>query len=212
MLLAMTSCNAVIHLASLSSWNELASPLMHGIVVLGSKNVFKAAKQLGIVFVSSAAAINGTPEPILQDEHSEFALDPNRLPYSKAKLAVEKMGYPTITINPGEVYGPKDWNLITACNLIDFAKSSPVLVCSGGTSIVHVEDVATGIVAALIKGKIGERYILGGDNLTIRELAELTLDILGQKHKKIWQENLPAHLISHFLFTRTSFPMQHAIG
>lgn len=187
---AMTDCDGVIHLASLSSWNELASPLMHEIVVTGSQHVFKAAGQLGIdriVFVSSAAAINGTLEPLIQNENSVFELDLNQLPYSKAKLAVEKMGYPIITVNPGEVYGPQDWNLITACNLIDFAKSSPVLVCSGGTSVVHVEDVATGIVAALLQGKVGERYILGGENLTIRELAELTLEILGQNHKKIWQ-------------------------
>ena len=186
----MTGCDGVIHLASLSSWSELASPLMHEIVVDGSKNVFTAEQKLGInrvVFVSSAAATNGTLEPQIQNENSVFTLNPNQLPYSKAKLAVEKMGYPIITVNPGEVYGPNDWNLITACNLIDFAKSSPVLVCSGGTSVVHVEDVATGIVAALLRGKIGERYILGGDNLTVRQLAELTLEILGQKHKKIWQ-------------------------
>ena len=50
-----------------------------------------------------------------------------------------------------------------------------------GTSVVYVDDVATGIIAALEKGKAGERYILGGDNLLLKELAELTLDLLGQK-------------------------------
>ena len=53
-------------------------------------------------------------------------------------------------------------------------KKKPVLVCDGGSSVVHVEDVADGIVAAMTKGRAGERYILGGDNLTIRQLAELT--------------------------------------
>lgn len=189
LLSGMTGCDAVIHLASLSSWNDIASPKMHEIVVDGSKNVFEAAKQLGslkTVFVSSAAAINGTDTPQLQNEQSLFMLDADKLPYSKAKIAVEHMDYPFVTVNPGEVYGPQDYGLITACNLIDFAKSSPVLVCSGGTSIVHVEDVAAGILAALEKGQVGQRYILGGDNLTVRELAELTLNILGQ-HKKILQ-------------------------
>jgi dihydroflavonol-4-reductase len=92
---------------------------------------------------------------------------------------------PVVIVNPTEVYGPEDTALITACNLIDFARSSPVLVCTGGTSIVHVEDVALGIVRAMEKGRAGERYILGGDNLTIRELAAMTLEILGQK-KPIW--------------------------
>jgi dihydroflavonol-4-reductase len=188
-LTGMNGCDAVIHLASLSSWNDIASPKMHEIVVDGSKNVFEAAKQLGnlkTVFVSSAAAINGTDTPELQNETSKFTLDANKLPYSKAKITVEHMNYPFVTVNPGEVYGPQDFGLITACNLIDFAKSSPVLVCSGGTSIVHVEDVASGIIAALQKGQNGQRYILAGDNLTVRELAEMTLSILSQ-HKKILQ-------------------------
>jgi dihydroflavonol-4-reductase len=81
------------------------------------------------------------------------------------------------------VYGPNDTALNTAGNLIDIAKSSPVLVCNGGTSVVHVDDVATGIIAALTKGKPGSRYILGGDNLTVKELASLSLSILGQNKK-----------------------------
>jgi dihydroflavonol-4-reductase len=87
-------------------------------------------------------------------------------------------------VNPTEVYGPFDTALNTAGNLVDMAKSSPVFVCNGGTSVVHVDDVATGIIAALAKGKPGSRYILGGENLTISELASLSLSILGQ-HKRI---------------------------
>ena len=79
-------------------------------------------------------------------------------------------------MNPVEVYGPKDEAMVTAGNLIDFAQSNPVLVCNGGTSVVFVDDVALGIIRALEKGRSGERYILGGDNLTVRELAELSLD------------------------------------
>src|SRR5262249_18566687 len=65
----------------------------------------------------------------------------------------------------------------------DFAKSKPVLVCTGGTSVVYVDDVAKAIVRALEKGRAGERYILGGENLTVKQLAELTLELLGQKKK-----------------------------
>jgi dihydroflavonol-4-reductase len=62
-------------------------------------------------------------------------------------------------------------------------------VCAGGTAIVHVEDVAKGIVAALEKGRSGERYILGGENLTVRELAELTLRILKRNTRVIQLPN-----------------------
>jgi dihydroflavonol-4-reductase len=69
----------------------------------------------------------------------------------------------------------------TAGNLIDFATSWPVLVCRGGTSIVHVNDVATGILRALECGRAGERYILGGDNVTVPQLARLVLDLVGRR-------------------------------
>jgi dihydroflavonol-4-reductase len=92
-------------------------------------------------------------------------------------------------VNPGEVYGPNDVERITAGNLIDFAKSAPVLVCDGGTAIVHVEDVAAGIIAALDRGRAGERYVLAGESLSVRALAELTLEILGQKKRIVQAPN-----------------------
>ena len=74
-------------------------------------------------------------------------------------------------------------------NLVDFAKSRPVLVCTGGTSVVHIDDVAATIVAALERGTPGERYIAAGENLTVKQLAELSLDILGQKKKIVTVPN-----------------------
>jgi dihydroflavonol-4-reductase len=197
MLAGMQGCDAVIHLASLSSWNDIYSPIMNDVVVVGSQNVLEAAVESGnlrTVFVSSVAAVNGTKEPEVQNEQSPCTLDLDKYIYAKAKLAVEnlciskfKSGLPVVIVNPGEVYGPHDTSLNTAGNLVDFAKSSPVLTCKGGTSVVHVDDVADGIVAALLRGRAGERYILGGDNLSVNELAKLTLDILGQPNKKVMQ-------------------------
>lgn len=191
----VAGCQAVLHLASLSSWNDIDSPLMAEVVEGGTKNVLEAAKaQPGtrVVFVSSVLGINGADEPVVFDETARFSLDTKALSYSRSKLDAEalcqdavKAGVPVVIVNPAEVYGPHDTAFITACNLIDFAKSSPVLVCKGGTSITHVDDVALGVVRAMEKGRAGERYILGGENLTIQQLAALTLEILGQK-KPIW--------------------------
>jgi dihydroflavonol-4-reductase len=97
-----------------------------------------------------------------------------------------------LIVNPGEVYGPHDTALITACNLIDFAKSSPVLVCDGGTLVAYVDDVARAIVAALDKGRRGERYILGGENLSVQQLAAECLAILGQRKRIL---KLPNRLV-----------------
>ena len=202
----MEGCDGVIHLASLSSWSDIESPLMRDVVEGGTRNLLEAALARGeesrprFVFVSSMAAVNGSLRPQIFDESSEWTLPDDKLTYSRYKRMAEgmcldaaKRGLHTVIVNPAEVYGPHDTALITACNLIDFAKSSPVMVCSGGTAVAHVDDVALGVVRALEKGKSGERYILGGDNLHVRELAALTLELLGQK-KSIW--TVPNRLLS----------------
>jgi dihydroflavonol-4-reductase len=197
----MRGCDGVIHLASLSNWDDIHSALMQEVVVEGSQKVLNAAKKYGnlrVVYVSSVLAINGSTEPQLQDENSPFTL-PNKKDYSyaSAKHEVEgrcqeavAAGLPVVIVNPAEVYGPHDRDLITAGNLVDFAKSNPVLVPHGGTSLVHVDDVAVGIIAALEKGRVGERYILGGDNLIFKELAALTLELLNQQKRIITMPNM----------------------
>ena len=187
----LDGCAAVIHLASLSAWDLIDSPLMDEVVEGGTRNVLAAAQErpgTRVVFVSSILAINGSAEPRAFDETAAWTLDERDLIYSRSKRQAEalcqdavKAGVDVVTVNPGEVYGPHDTALITACNLIDFAKSSPVLVCDGGTSVVYVDDVAVAIVAAMERGRRGERYILGGENLTIKQLAEQCLSLLGQK-------------------------------
>jgi dihydroflavonol-4-reductase len=187
--------DAVIHLASLSNWNDIDSPLMDEVVEGGTRNILAAAAahkdgpKPRVVFVSSILAVNGSYAPQTFDETATWSMPDAKLSYSRSKRAAEAMcleamhkdGVPVVIVNPGEVYGPNDTALITACNLIDFAKSKPVLVCNGGTSVVYVDDVALAIVRAMEKGKAGERYILGGENLTVRQLAELSLELLGQK-------------------------------
>ena len=187
----LEGCGAVIHLASLSAWDLIDSPLMDEVVEGGTRNVLAAATArpgTRVVFVSSILAINGSAAPQPFDETATWTLDERELIYSRSKRQAEalcqdavKAGVDVVIVNPGEVYGPHDTALITACNLIDFAKSSPVLVCDGGTSVVHVDDVALGVVRAMERGRRGERYILGGENLTIKQLAEHCLALLGQK-------------------------------
>ena len=203
---AMQDCGFVVHLAGISRWDEIHSPRMERVVVDGTTNVLDAARALGgprTVFVSSAVAVNGTRRPVVHTEASPSSLALDRYVYAKAKREAEARcrqagadGLPVVIVNPGEVYGPDDTALVTAANLVDFARSRVVMVCNGGTSVAHVGDVAAGIVAALEKGRPGERYILGGDNLTIRELAELTLSLLGQRKPIVTVPNPVVRLLA----------------
>ncbi len=195
----MVDCDAAIHLAGLSNWNDIDSPLMREVVVGGTRNLLKVAgtRKVRVVYVSSDVAVNGSKAPRTFDESAEWTLTDKKLTYSDCKREAEKLcvdawhdgGLPVIVVNPSEVYGPNDVDLITAGNLVDFARTRLVLVCTGGTSVVHVDDVAAAVVSAMDRGAPGERYIAGGENLTLRQLAELSLDILGQKKRIVTVPN-----------------------
>jgi len=186
----MAGCDGTAHLAAPGGWHADDAAGLEDVIVNGARNVLEAASALPghrVLLVSSTAAINACDGPTVFDERAEFTVKNPELHYAHAKHKAELVardafsrGVAVIVVNPAEVYGPRDSASGTSSNLVDFAKSIPVLVCDGGTSVVHVDDVARGIIAALERGRPGERYILGGENLTVRQLAELTLELTGR--------------------------------
>ena len=194
----MRACDCTIHLAAPGSWEQDDPSLLRAVIEDGTRHVLEvAAERQGhrVVMVSSTAAIAGSNHPVVFDEGTPFALPDRTLHYAWAKHRAECIaheafarGVPVVIVNPAEIYGPHDTGLVTAGNLIDFATSTPVLVCRGGTCVVHVDDVAAGIIAAMERGRPGERYILGGENVTIRGLAELVLELVG---RRAWVVEVP---------------------
>lgn len=188
---AMARCDAAVHLAAPGGWSTDDASALERVIVDGTRNVLSAAegaRTTRVVFVSSTAAVDASDEPRIFDETATFRIADAALSYANAKHGAElaareasARGVQVVTVNPSEVYGPNDSALGTAGNLIDFASGYPVLVCHGGTGIVHVDDVSTGIRRALECGRAGERYILSGENVTIHELAELVLELIGRR-------------------------------
>lgn len=192
---AAQGCYAIIHMASVSSWSQIRaaqeSKELHSIIVDGTRNVLEAAK-IGhvsrVVYVSSAAAINASTRVEVFNESTPFSLDHTQLAYGIAKHEAEKVvlgyvkndGLDALIVNPCETYGPNDLDGVTSGNLISILEQSPAVVCAGGTSVAHVDDIARGICLALERGRKGERYILGGENLTIRQLTVMVRQ-LGKK-------------------------------
>lgn len=180
----MAGCDAVIHLACASAWSQIRAlgTGLDTVAVEGTRNVLEAARQTRvkrIVHVSSSAAINASHRPAIYNEQSPYELGQTTLRYSQAKNRAEQVvqtyirehGLDATIVNPCEAYGAGDTDLVTASNLIEILKGTPAVVCQGGTSVAHVDDIARGVVLALKKGRTGERYILGGENLSIAQLA-----------------------------------------
>jgi dihydroflavonol-4-reductase len=204
----LEGCQAAIHLAGPSAWSEINDPDMQRIAARGLAHVLDAARAAGsarVVFASSVVAVGAADTPTVLDEAAPYTLDATKaLGHSHQKHRGEAAcrqaaadGQDVVIVNPAEVYGPNDTELVTAGNLVDFARGNPVLVCRGGTSVVHVEDVADGIVAALERGRTGERYILGGENVTLRQLAELVLAALGRRRTVVTIPNPLLRAITH---------------
>jgi dihydroflavonol-4-reductase len=198
---AVADQSAVIHLASPSSWDVIDSPETCEIVSRGTDNVLTSARLAGacrVVFTSSIVAVGCTDGHSVVDESTPYTLGAvKRLRHSHQKHQMEELcrravadGLDVVIVNPAEVYGPNDTGLVTAGNLVDFAKSSPIFVPRGGTSVVHVDDVAAGIVAAMERGQRGQRYILGGENLTLQQLAQLLVSVAGLRTRVITIPNL----------------------
>ena len=141
---------------------------MEQVVVGGTRNLLAAEPRSGAGRGSSSCRARW-PSTARSGRSSStspapFTLTDRRLTYSRCKRAAEALsreasgrGLPVVIVNPAEVYGPNDTGLVSAGNLIDLAKSNPVLVCRGGTGVVHVEDVAEGVLRALKRGRPGER-------------------------------------------------------
>jgi dihydroflavonol-4-reductase len=180
---AVKGNDVVFHAAAHGAYWRRQKEIQNEINVQGTKNVIEACLRAGVkklVYVSSMSAI-GIPESSKNpaDENFRFNLENSGLNYHISKKraeeavlkAVEK-GLDAVIVNPTSIWGKfgRHYRLEEFAQKVRQTRIVPYF--TGGTCVVHVEDVIDGILAALAKGKTGERYILGGENLTFKEIAE----------------------------------------
>jgi len=186
----MTGCAFCIHLAGISAYKDMQEDWTIPTIVDGTQNVFELAKQLSlerVVYIGSGITYASYDQDRIASEDSPFLLADSGLFYAigkhKADALVDEYvsgGLDVVVAIPMETYGPNDDQFLTTGYLKEAINSWPALATRGGTSFAHVVDVAEGICLALERGQPGERYILGGENATIKEIIELTLKIAGR--------------------------------
>jgi len=154
--------------------------------VEGTRNVMEAALRAGverIVHTSSVATIAPTVDGTPADESRALPEDQAIGAYKRSKVAAERlvetmvsrMRLPAIIVNPSTPIGPRDIRPTpTGRVIVEAARGRIPAYVDTGLNLVHVDDVAQGHLAALDRGTVGERYILGGSNVP---LAELLADI-----------------------------------
>jgi dihydroflavonol-4-reductase len=156
----------------------------------GTRNIVAACRDSGVerlVHISSVAAI-GIPEDGSRpaDEAFAFNLEGSALSYHISKRRAEQIvsravaeGLDAVIVNPSWIHGPHG-RCFHGHEIPDGVRRRRVVPCfSGGINVVHIDDAVDGVLTALRRGRAGQRYILGGENLTWREMARKAADLLG---------------------------------
>ncbi|MBI2481592.1 MAG: NAD-dependent epimerase/dehydratase family protein [Planctomycetia bacterium] len=175
---AMAGISQVVHAAAQVhiGWTGLES--QRAINVEGTRNVAIAARAVSakMVHVSSVDALGVGSLDLPADENSPRE---GKIPcsYVITKRESEQVfldevsrGLEGVVVNPGFMFGPWDWKPSSGRMLLEVARRFTPFAPKGGGSVCDVRDVASGILAALHRGAIGRRYILGGANVTYFDL------------------------------------------
>lgn len=201
---AARGCKALFHVAAdYRLWTRNPEEMIRTNVT-GSRNVLVAAAEAGVtrmVYTSSVAVLGTKQDGPPADENTPVALEDMIGPYKRSKFLAEKeikkliikQKLPVIIVNPSVPVGPRDIKPTPTGRMIAEAVAGHVpAYVNTGLNIAHVNDVAKGHLLAFNKGKIGERYILGGDNLTLREILSEISHLTGRKPPRL---SLPHGLI-----------------
>jgi dihydroflavonol-4-reductase len=158
--------------------------------VTGTKNLLAAALRARVekfVYTSTVATIAVSRGASVPDETNRASVDEMVGNYKKSKLIAEQEalraaheGLPVVIVNPTTPVGPGDWKPTpTGRIILDFLLGRMPAYVDTGLNFVAVEDVARGHLLAAERGKVGERYLLGGKNMTLKELLDALAKITG---------------------------------
>ena len=190
---AVAGCDAVFHVAAdYRLWVPDGGASMYRANVDGTRDLIRAACDAGVsrfVYTSSVAVLYPLPGTGIADETSVATVDDMISHYKKSKFLAEEEvmrlvrdeSVPVVIVNPSAPFGPRDIKPTpTGRIVLDAAKGRMPAYLDTGLNAVHVDDVAEGHILAYDKGEIGERYILGGDNMTLRDIIQTVTDHVGR--------------------------------
>jgi dihydroflavonol-4-reductase len=195
---ACDGMDAVVHAAAMVTMATTVGPAMQRVNVQGTRDLLDAARRAGvgrIVHVSTVDAIgftapDGRPATPANpaDESVPYDNDRYGLPYMRTKHLAEEAareyaaaGLPVVIVNPTFMFGAWDWKPTSGTMILEVASGKVLAWTGGGNNFVDVEDVASAILAAVDRGVVGERYILGNANWTYREAFTRIAGVIGAR-------------------------------
>jgi dihydroflavonol-4-reductase len=194
---AAAGCRYVFHVAADYRFWVPDPDAMLRANVDGALAMVRAAAQAGaerIVHCSSVAALgqigDGTPaDEATPTNEADFVGIYKRSKYLAEKAVLDlarRDGLPVVVVNPAAPVGPRDIKPTPTGKMIrDAATGRVPAYIDTGLNIVHVDDVAEGHVLALEKGRVGQRYVLGGENMLLKDILALVSDVVHRRAPSI---------------------------
>ena len=204
---AARGCQALFHVAAdYRLWARDPGEMIRTNVE-GSRNIVLAAAEAGVgrmVYTSSVAVLAKKPDGSSADEETPVTVKDMIGAYKTSKFLAEEAvrrliaerGLDCVIVNPSTPIGPRDIKPTpTGRMVVEAAAGRMPAFVDTGLNIAHVDDVAEGHWLAFEKGKAGRRYILGGENMTLKQILTVIAGIVGRKPPRI---SLPHDLILPF--------------
>ena len=187
---AMSGCEMVFHVAADYRLWTRHPQAMYGANVEGTRAILKAAQEAGVrrvVYTSSVATMGFTGNGRSADEDSPVALGNMIGHYKRSKFLAEQLvleaaraGQDVVLVNPTAPVGEQDIKPTpTGRIVLDFLNRKFPAYVDTGLNLVDVSEVARGHLVAAEKAKPGERYILGGENLTLKQILDKLASLTG---------------------------------
>lgn len=192
---AVKGRDAVVHCAAMCTYWARDPQVIYRTNVEGTRIVMEEAAKTSVEHIvhTSSTAVLGRSRNGLADESTEPQPGDLRRPYRRSKYMAEKVvmemaeqGLPAVVVNPSAPVGAWDAKPTrTGQMVLDFLRDRMFAYMDTGLNLVDVEDVAVGHVLALEKGRPGQRYILGNENVTLQQVMSMLAQITGRKPPRI---------------------------
>jgi len=205
---AMAGCDAVFHVAAdYRLWAKNPREIYESNVG-GTANVLEAALANGVrrvVYTSSVGALGLNQDGTPADEETPVRLDDMVGHYKRSKFLAERKaeeflsrGLPLVMVHPSTPVGPGDHKPTpTGKIIVDFLNRRMPAYLDTGLNLIHVKDVAAGHLLALEKGLVGEKYILGNQNLTLSAIFKLLEEVSGIPAPRVHLPYRPVLALAH---------------
>ncbi len=219
---AFDGVEVVFHAAGYYPRHSRNVPFQVAHAVKQTRNVIMAARRTEVsrlVFTSTLTTIGIPPssEKRLADERDHYLPGSlARSAYYECKYAMESemlraaaCGLPAVIVNPTAVFGPGDLNLTLGGTLLAVARGWIVAWLPAQINVVDVRDVAQAQIRASEVGRVGERYILGGHNMTLRDLINMAAEVAGVSPPRF---EIPLSLVDLIVWLGDRIPTLDLLG